>query len=138
MDRSQPPGMHIRATIGDVANSQVAIGSDIRQTNAPAPPTDAELQELVQTIARLREQVASEAPADQRAAAVAKVDELAEALALPEPDLATMESVRNWFVRRLPALAGGVVSLVVHPIVGRLVGAAGDAAAAEFRRRFGA
>ena len=33
--------------------------------------------------------------------------------------------------------AGAVTGIIVHPIVGRLVEAAGDAAVAEFRQRFG-
>jgi hypothetical protein len=48
-----------------------------------------------------------------------------------------MEYVKRWFVKNLPGLAGAVTSIVVHPIVGKLVEAAGDALAAEFRRRFG-
>jgi hypothetical protein len=136
MSRRKTSGAQIRADIGNVANSQVAVGVDIVQQRAAEPPTDAERHELVQLLTRLRAQVEAEAPPEQRQAAVAKVEELAEALAQPEPDLATMESVRNWFVRRLPALAGGVATLVVHPIVGKLVGAAGDALATEFRRRF--
>jgi hypothetical protein len=136
MSRRKASGAQIRAEIGNVANSQVAVGIDIVQQQAAGPPTEAERHELVQLLARLRAQVEAEAPPEQREAAVAKVEELAEALAQPQPDLATMESVRNWFGRRLPALAGSVAGLVVHPIVGKLVGAAGDALAAEFRRRF--
>lgn len=127
----------INARIGDVTDSQIAIGHDIRLKKVVGAPTPEEKIELVRLLAELRAQVAADAPPEQRDAAVTKVDELAAALAEPEPDLATMESVRNWFVRRLPSMAGGVVSLVVHPIVGKLVGAAGDALASEFQRRFG-
>jgi hypothetical protein len=38
----------------------------------------------------------------------------------------------------LPELAGAVTGVIIHPIVGKLVEAAGDGLAAEFRRRFGA
>jgi hypothetical protein len=48
-----------------------------------------------------------------------------------------MEYVRQWFGRNLPKLAGVVGSVVVHPIVGALVQAAGETLAAEFRMRFG-
>ena len=54
-----------------------------------------------------------------------------------EPDLSVMEYVKGWFGKHLPQLAGAVASVVVHPVVGKVVGAAGDLAAAEFRRRFG-
>jgi hypothetical protein len=138
MNESRRSGTHIRVTTGDVSGSQFAVGHDIEQRNVREPPTEADVRDLLQLLAALRAQVEAEAPEEQRAAAVAKVDELAEAIAQPEPDLATMESVRNWFVRRLPALAGGVTGVLINPIVGKLVGAAGDALAAEFKRRFGA
>jgi hypothetical protein len=136
MSEQKPAGMSIRAAMGDVTNSQVAVGTGIEQKQAREAPTEAELRSLIEMLAGIRAQVALEAPPEQQQAAAAKVAELAEALAQPEPDLATMESVRNWFVRRLPALAGGITSLIVHPIVGKLVGAAGDALAGEFQRRF--
>jgi hypothetical protein len=70
--------------------------------------------------------------------AVRQVREMADAIAAPTPDLGRFERVRDWFVRHAPSVAGGVVSLVVHPLVGKLVEAAGDAAASQFRERFGA
>ncbi len=63
--------------------------------------------------------------------------ELESAVITAEPDLTTMEYLRNWFVKRLPSIAGAVTDVIVNPIVGKLVGAAGDSLAAEFRRRFG-
>ena len=36
------------------------------------------------------------------------------------------------------ALAGAVTSVIVNPIVGKLVEAAGETVSEEFRRRFGA
>jgi hypothetical protein len=47
-----------------------------------------------------------------------------------------MEYVKNWFGKHLPGLAGTVVGVLVHPVVGKLVEAAGDAAADEFKKRF--
>lgn len=65
------------------------------------------------------------------------MEELKEAVTAEKPDLTTIEYVKGWFVKNLPDLAGAVTSVVVHPIVGKLVEAASDALAAEFRRRFG-
>jgi hypothetical protein len=145
MSESAQGGQRITGTVtGDVAG-QVAIGSGIRQSwtvGAPAePPTDAELAGFRQALEELRAQVAAAAPTPEvQAAAAERVSEL-EAAAIPaeggEPDLTTMEYVKKWFVKNLPALAGSVTSLVVHPVVGKLVTAAGDAAVAEFNRRFG-
>ena len=63
--------------------------------------------------------------------------ELEEAVTAKKPDLTTMEYVKRWFARNLPELAGAVTGVIIHPIVGKLVEAAGDGLAAEFRRRFG-
>ena len=109
------------------------------QTIGAAPPevTEAELAELRQTLADLKAKVSAEAPVDKKEAALERVEELEEAITAKEPDLPTMEYVERWFVKNLPGLAGAVTSVVVHPTVGKLVEAAGDALAAEFRRRFG-
>ena len=40
-------------------------------------------------------------------------------------------------VAHLPKLAGAVTGLVVHPVVGKIVEAAGDVAASQFRKLFG-
>ena len=65
------------------------------------------------------------------------MDELEQAITERKPHLSTMEYVRNWFGKHIPGLAGAVVSVVVHPIVGKLVEAAGDLLAVDFRKRFG-
>ena len=44
--------------------------------------------------------------------------------------------IRDWFSAHLPRLAGAVNALVVSPLVGRIVAAAGELAAAEFRNTF--
>jgi len=42
--------------------------------------------------------------------------------------------VRDWFAANVPKLAGAVAGLVVHPVVGKLVEAAGDAVVGEFKQ----
>jgi hypothetical protein len=128
-------GDHISGYIGGNVSGQVAIGRDIAQTQTVL--TAAETAELAQAFAGLRDKVAAEAPPEQRQAALERVDELEQAVQKEQPDLTTMEYVRKWFGDHLPTLAGAVTGIVVHPLVGRLVEAAGDAAVAEFRRRFG-
>jgi len=141
MSEKQGSGDVIRATISGDISGQVAVGKGITQTqiSGAARPevTAAELDELRQALADLRARVVAEAPPEQKDAALERVGELEEAITAEKPDLTTMEYVKNWFARHLPGLAGAVVSVVVHPIVGKLVEAAGDALAAEFRRRFG-
>ena len=131
----------IRATISGDISGQVAVGKGITQVQsigATRPQiTEADLAKLRQILTDLQAKVAAEAPPEKKDAALERVKELEEALTAEEPDLTTMEYVKGWFVKNLPDLAGAVTSVVVHPIVGKLVEAAGDALAAEFRRRFG-
>jgi hypothetical protein len=93
---------------------------------------------LGQLFQALQQQIAAQAPADKRDKAQEKAQELREAITSPQPDLDTMGAVKNWFIKNIPQLAGAVTGIIVHPIVGKLVEAAGEVAASEFKRRFGA
>ncbi len=86
--------------------------------------------------ATLKTQVAETAPADKKASALERIDELEDAITAEEPDLTTMDYIKRWFVKNLPTLSGAVTSVVIHPIVGKLVEAAGTMAADEFQERF--
>jgi hypothetical protein len=142
--RGTVSGDNISATISGGVSGQVAVGKEISQRQAvgalPGAVTSDELASLRAELEALRARVA-EAPGAtdaQKAAAAERVGELEDAVTAPEPDLSTMEYVRNWFARNLPTLAGAVTSVVVNPIVGKLVAAAGETLSAEFKRRFGA
>jgi hypothetical protein len=142
MNEQQKYGDTISATIsGSSIGGQVAVGRGITQTQtigaAQAKATQADLAQLHQLLTDLKNQIATEAPLTKKDAALERVRELEEAITAQEPDLTTMEYVNRWFAKHLPKLAGVVTSVVVHPIVGKLVEAAGDSLAAEFRRRFG-
>ncbi len=126
--------------IGGNFDGQLAVGDHITQVagSAGAAVSKADLEELRRMLKSLRDKVAAEAPADKKDDALGHVQELEQAVTEQKPDLTTMEYVRNWFVKQLPTIAGAVTSVVVHPIVGRLVEAGGDALVDEFHRRFGA
>lgn len=131
----------INATVSGPVSGQIAIGHGINQMQvigaARPEVTQAERAELRQLLAGLKAQVEAAAPPDSKNAALERVAELEEVITARKPDLTTMEYVKRWFVKNLPGLAGAVTGIVVHPIVGKLMEAAGDAVAAEFRRRFG-
>jgi uncharacterized membrane protein YgcG len=131
----------VNTTISGDVSGQVAVGHHIAQTQAIGVTrpelTQEDLAQLHQILADLKAQVAAEAPADTKDAAIERIDELETAVTAKEPDLSTMEYVRNWFGKNAPKLAGAVTSVVIHPIVGKAVEAAGDLVSAEFRRRFG-
>jgi hypothetical protein len=141
MSEQDPSTDAIRATISGDISGQVAVGKGITQVQSigAARPqiTEADLAKLRQILADLKAKVAAKAPPEKKDAALERVKELEEAVTAGEPDLTTMEYVKGWFAKNLPGLAGTVTSVVVHPIVGKLVEAAGDALATEFRRRFG-
>jgi hypothetical protein len=130
------------ANIQAPVTGQLAVGRDITQHHteqraAAEPLSPDQLGQLAALLAALRSEVATNAPPEQRDEALSKVGELEDAIvAEDKPDLVTMDYVRGWFARRLPQLAGAVVSLIVHPLVGQLVTAAGETLAAEFHRRF--
>jgi hypothetical protein len=125
-------GDHINAQISGDVSGQVAVGKDNVQTQATGDSalkalTPEEREQLAALFADLRVRVRGEAPPDVRDRALDRVDELEDAVTGEEPDPTTLQLVRRWFAKHAPALAGAVTSLVVHPLVGRLVEAAGDA-----------
>ena len=136
---------HITVHIGGsvTGGGQVAAGRNISQsyvrthTEGTAPVTEADLAELRSAIASVKAEVMASAPPDQQAAALERIDELEEAVVADEPDLTTLQYVRKWFGKNLPKLAGSVTGLIIHPVVGKIVEAAGDLAASQFRQLFG-
>ena len=138
-------GDHISVRIGGSVQEggQVGIGRNITQTysrthmsGSPAV-SSAELAELQRAIDEVKAQILAGAPPEQQAAALERVDELKEAVVAEELDVTTLQYVRKWFLKNLPKLAGSVTGLIVHPVVGKIVEAAGDLAAAQFREQFG-
>jgi len=130
------------ATVSAPVTGQVAVGRDISQTQtdlrgARAHLSPDEVSQLANLFTTLRSDVAKSAPSEQKDEALSKVTELETAIAAEDqPDLDTMDAVRGWFSKRLPQVAGAVISLIVHPLVGQLVTAAGESLIAEFHRRF--
>ena len=134
-----PPsqGDHITSSVGGSVHGQMAVGKNIHQTQVgggAAALSAEERAELADVFEQLRRHVASEAPGDLQRPAAERVDELEEALTAEEPDLTTIQYVKRWFARNVPKLAGAVAGLLVHPLVGRVVEAGGDALVEEFGR----
>jgi hypothetical protein len=96
-----------------------------------------EAQDLDELFDIVHKQVAEQAPPDKKEAAQKKVEALKEALTGAEPDLGMVESVVRWFGEQLPQLVGIITSILFHPLVGKVIEAAGELAMAEFKRRFG-
>ena len=120
---------------GNISGGQVAVGKHIaqEQTVSAAAVSSEELAQLKTAFDDLASEVEAQSPPERRAAAVERVAELEQAVLADEPDITTIQYVGRWFRSNLPQLAGTVASIVIHPIVGKIVGAAGDALVAEFR-----
>lgn len=140
MRKKTIPKSSFSADIHGNVSGQIAVGHDIQQDRIEAQHsvTPQDMDVLKRAISQLRNLVDAESPTDKKDAALERMDELEQAMTEEQPDLSTMEYVRNWFIKNIPGLAGAVTSVVIHPIVGKLVEAAGDALSAEFRRRFNA
>jgi hypothetical protein len=138
MPKQQKPKDGINVNISGDVSGQIVVGNNNSVTKSiqNASVTPAELVELRKLLADLRSKVRAQAAPDKKDAALEKVAELEQAVLEEKPDLSTMEYVKNWFGKHLPGLAGTVVGIFVHPVVGKLVEAAGDAVAEDFKRRF--
>jgi hypothetical protein len=132
-------GKSIKANITGDVSGQVAIGDQNVQSQSivEARLSKEEAEELAGLFATLRDQVAAEAPPEAKEEAMERVAELEDAVTAKEPDISAMEKVKGWFAESLPKLGKAVSGMILHPLVAKLVGAAGDAVAGEFRRRFG-
>ena len=138
MSDEEKSGDSISANIGNVSDSQVAVGKGITQIQEYGPPPTAEeIAQLQQMFDELKAKIEQEVAPAEKEKALERVDELKEAVTAKEPDITTMEYVKNWFGKNIPAVAGSVVDLIVNPLVGKFVAAGGKALAATFRARFG-
>lgn len=136
------PGDHIsgNVTVGGGLSGELLIGKDIsveRRGDTQIEITERDRAEAHALFEELRAQVRRETAGETQPAALQRVDELEEAVNSEKPRLSTVEHVRDWFADHLPKLAGAVTSVVLSPIVGKLVQAGGDMAAGELRRRLG-
>jgi hypothetical protein len=134
MNDEKDAGDSISANIGDVSErSQVAVGKGITQTqtySAPPVVTAEDVAQLQQMFDELKVRIEQEVAPAEREKALERVDELKEAVTAKEPDLTTVEYVKNWFGKNVPAVANSVVDLIVHPLVAKFVAAGGKALSA--------
>jgi hypothetical protein len=128
----QGGGDSFNVTIGPVSQGQVAVGKNITQVSSQ------EREELARVVDQLRRQVETEAPPERQAAALEQVAAIEQEVKSPKPDLGRLQAAKRWFVANLPKLAGAVGSVVVHPIVGKLVEATGEAMAQRWKEHVAA
>jgi hypothetical protein len=118
---------------GNVTQSQVVVG-DYNTVSQKVGLTPEEAAELKSVFGDLKTTVAEQAPEDHREEALAQANELEQAVVATEPDPGRIRKVIRWFRDNAPQLAGTVASVVINPLVGKVVEAAGEAIADQFRQ----
>lgn len=99
-------------------------------------------QEQIRTITHLFEDFQKQLGAvgdlgeAKRKEAQGKAEELREELTNEKPQHSTIEYLKTWLLKNVPAMAGTLTSIFATPIVGKVVEAAGEIAAQKLRERF--
>lgn len=116
---------------GPMHDNTFAIGDyhTIVQHHGLSPTEAAELANVFES---LRSDVAGTVAPDQRDEALEQVAELERAVVAAQPDPGRVKRVLGWFRANAPAAAGAVLSVVVHPLVGKIVEHAGTAIGEQF------
>lgn len=117
MTSSGNKGDQISANISGDVSGQIAVGKNISQVHQSGPlqpleVTPTELEELKGVFKVLKAQISTSTAPERRASALERVDELEEAVTADKPDLTTVEYVKQWFVKHLPALSGAVTGMI--------------------------
>jgi hypothetical protein len=117
---------------GDVSQSQIVMG-DYNTVSQKVGLTPQEAAELRSLFGDLRMTVAEQAEPERREEAIAQAEELERAVVAEQPDPGSVRRVLRWFRDNAPQLAGTVASVVINPLVGKVVEGAGEAIAGQFR-----
>jgi hypothetical protein len=119
-------------SFGNVTNSQIVTG-DYNRVAQTVGLTPDDVLALRSVFDDLRANVAAGAPPESRQEALAQAAELESALVAEKPDASRVRRALLWFRDHAPQLVGTVASVVVHPLVGRVVEGAGQAVAKHVR-----
>jgi hypothetical protein len=119
-------------SFGNVTNSQFVTG-DYNQVAQTVGLTPEDVTALRAVFDDLRANVAAAAPPEQQEEALAQTAELESALVAEQPDPGRVRRALQWFRHHAPQLVGTVVSVVVNPLVGKVVEHAGEAVAKRVR-----
>ena len=128
----------MNVTLKGKISGQIAFGDGNTQSQSKVyyAISVEEVEELHRLMRELRTKVETITEPEKRDSALEQVQKLEQAVTAKKPNLSKMEKVKNWFGKNVPALAGAVTSVIVHPIVGKLVEAGGDMLVKEFQERF--
>ena len=126
----QSPGKY-NIQFRNVSHSQIQIG-DYNIAAQKFGLTRQETAELKSLFDEARTKLEQQAEPEQRDEALAQAGELERAV-VAEQDPGRIRTVLRWFKDHAPQLVATVVSVVVNPLVGKVVEGAGEAIADQFR-----
>lgn len=125
---------------GSLTGEQIAMGHTIKQTQITNPKegvlSDAEWLQLRRSLNALKDSLRANAPAEKQEEAIAQVDALEQAITAEKPDLTRMQHIKQWFAKSLPTFTGAVTSVIVNPLVGKVVEASGEVLAGKLTEHF--
>lgn len=126
MNRSRGNAGGISVHVGGSMTGNIAAGEGnvIHIVNSSGPD---DVEALKKALEAFKQQVSAAAPPEKKEAAARRADMLADEALAEEPDAGILESYKSWFVEHVPAVAESVASVLGHPILGRVLGAAGRA-----------
>jgi len=118
---------------GSVTGSQIVVGdyNTVSQRIGLSPEETAQLRAL---FSDLRTTVGDVAPKELRGEAIAQANELEGTLVSEHPDPGSVRRVLGWFRQHAPELAGAVLSVLVNPLVGKVIEGAGSAIAEKLHQ----
>jgi hypothetical protein len=113
-------------SVGDHNLLQQRVGEAARERLEPA-----EVEALARDLRDIRDRTAAQTPPDRRDEALSRVGELeATTMGADHPEPARIARVYRWFLRNAPDIAESVSTLLLGPLVGKLVGGGTGAIAA--------
>jgi hypothetical protein len=131
-DQEQPSGKYSIQIEGDLNQSQVVVG-DYNTVSQKVGLSAQETAELRSVFDDLRSTVVEQAPPAQREVALSEAAELEAAIVADRPQPHRVRQALLWFRDNAPQLAGAALSVVVNPLVGKVVEGAGEMIADQFR-----
>jgi hypothetical protein len=132
MSAESPSSGKYNIQMGNVTQGQVVIG-DYNTVSQKVGLTPLETEELRSLFDNLKGAVTAQADPDQRDEALANAAELERSIVAEQPDAGRARKALAWFRDNAPQLVGAVVSVVVNPLVGKVLEGAGQAVADQFR-----
>jgi hypothetical protein len=122
--RVNPGGNSVHVGGNVTGNITVGEGNVVHIINNSGPDDVGALRKALEVF---KQEVSATAPPEEKEDAASYADMMANAALAKTPNATILSSCRDWFVEHVPAVAESVASILGHPLLGRVLGAAGRA-----------